>query len=238
MKTKVIKDIRLYESNQPNVSENSLPGELGKLMHSDTSFTFWAIRIARKLNELQFTLLEADHLYINFTNCLETDQLQISDRKPTSWIQYVDVQINFEEFNTKSLKEQENNVVEAIFRALNLIANEEQKNILDECLSIIKEQAKKTEIHYKTKETKSYKVEISYQIAPDDKTSVMLVKYIDKIVNIQQVFQFPIRFYEDVYALVDKINVVKNSIILIPKKSFKAELYSKFYQTPLHFELN
>ena len=45
----------------------------------------------------------------------------------------------------------------------------------------------------------------------------MLVKYINKIVNVEQVFQFPIQFYEDAHTLVDKISAKKNVIEIMPK---------------------
>ena len=64
--------------------------------------------------------------------------MHISDRKPISWIQYVDVHLDCEKFNIKFLEEQENKVVETIFKALNLIATEEQKPILASCFSVVK----------------------------------------------------------------------------------------------------
>lgn len=237
MKTKIIKDIRLYESNKPNISGNSLPRELGKLMHASITFTYWAIRIARKLNEMQFSLGEADHLYINFTNYGDINEFQISDRKPTSRIQYVDACIDFENFNQQSVEMQENDLVTYIFKALRLVTPENQHLTLSSCETIIKAQGKNTMIHYKTKEINTYKVDITYQIAPDDKTKLMLVKYTNKITNEQQYFQFPVRFYDDIYALVDTIKANKKQLEIFPKKSFRAELYNGYYKTPIVFNL-
>ena len=46
--------------------------------------------------------------------------------------------LDCEKFNIKFLEEQENKVVETIFKALNLIATEEQKPILASCFSVVK----------------------------------------------------------------------------------------------------
>lgn len=234
---KTIKDIRLYESNIPNVSGNSLPAELGKLIPSQVTFTYWTIRIARKLHEMQFSLGATDHLYINFSNCLQQDVFQVSDRKPAHWIQYVDVGMDFEKFKQKSLEEQENAVVNYIFKALQCVATADQQKILADCLTIIQKQGKKTIIHYKSKEVNSYRVRISYQIAPNDKLTLMLIDYTDKKTKEQQHFEFPVRFFEDIYALIDTVKVVNNRIEMLPKKSYKAELYNNSYHTPLLFQL-
>lgn len=108
---------------------------------------------------------------------------------------------------------------------------------MNSCEEIIKTQGKKTIIHYKSKEVNSYQVDISYQIQPDDKSTLMLVDYKDKKTNEQQHFEFPVRFFEDIYTLVNNIKVVNNRIEMLSKKSFKAESYNSFYKTPLKFEL-
>lgn len=127
MKPKIIKDIRLYESNIPNTSGNTFPDRLGKLMPSRVTFTYWAIRIARKLHEMQFSLGETDHLYINFSDCLQQDDFEISNRKPTNWIQYVNVEVDFDHFNQKSSEEQEVLIVNYIFKALQTVSTTNQK---------------------------------------------------------------------------------------------------------------
>ncbi len=48
---------------------------------------------------------------------------------------------------------------------------------------------------------------------------------------------FELKFFHDIYPLIDKIIFKENQIILIPKKSFGAELYNERYKTPIVMDL-
>lgn len=237
MKNKIIKDIRIYESNQPNNNGNALPRELGKIYISSPLLHFSATRIARKLNELEFTLNESDHLYINFTTVLPPNEIEISDRKPASWIQYVNIGLNQNSFYQISKESQDKLMINLIFKALNLIASESEFSKIKQCESDLEKMGKHLTIKFKTKQTTQYAIVVSYQIAPEDEDSLLIIQYQNRKNNHEHIFRQPIRFYEDAYSLVDKISVKNNRIEIQPKKSEIAMIETQYYTTPLVFNL-
>jgi hypothetical protein len=63
------------------------------------------------------------------------------------------------------------------------------------------------EIDYKTKETNLYKIEICYQINPKKTYKKIIVKYFDKRKETQNITTIDLYFYDDIFSLVDKIEV-------------------------------
>lgn len=238
VKPKVIKSINLYESNQPNTSGYSLPHDFGKIYISEPSFHFSATRIARKLNEIEFSLGDSDHLYLNFSPLLATDEIEISSRKPESWMLYINIGLDVESFNQLNTNEQEAKIIQLIFESLLKTSKPAERSKIETCKKEVEKYGKLLKINFKSKETKAYKITASYQIAPEDINSLLIISYFDKKTNEVQIFNQIIRVYEDAYALIKKITVKKNSIEIQAKNSFKAELYSDVYKTPLIFELN
>lgn len=238
MKLRAIKDIRLYESDEPNETGYALPRQLGRLLPASPSFSYSAQRIARKLHELQFSIGEADHLYLNFTSCLDAGLIQVSGRHPEKWLLYMDVGIDEVVFKQQSVEAQELWIIDTIFSVLESLCD---NNIQQEALLLGKEAWKtfgrEMKIHFKTKETLGYEVRVFYQIAPYEETAVLCIDYRNKKTGETRSFNCPLRFYEDAYALVDKIHVGKEHITISPKKSFRGELYTSYYQTPLYFNL-
>src|SRR5436190_1203761 len=55
MADRILRDIRFYESEKPNIEGQSMPNELGKLFIPTKDTNYIGQRIARKLNELKFT---------------------------------------------------------------------------------------------------------------------------------------------------------------------------------------
>ncbi len=78
---KIIKDIRFYESNWPNISGNSLPVNPGKIYNlSGVDLISRGQRIAGKLNGLKFVSGSFEYIYINLTTLLKDKQIEISGR--------------------------------------------------------------------------------------------------------------------------------------------------------------
>jgi hypothetical protein len=95
------------------------------------------------------------------------------------------------------------------------------------------------EIEAKRKETKSYTVVVSYKVNPSGATSCGLINY----KNIKDAQSFKRKFidlksYSDIYPLIDSITIKDGKIILKPRKSFKASLYTKAYTVPIEVEIN
>lgn len=94
-KRKLLADIRCYESDIPNVDGMGIPGEFGKIYPLDFKrFAPVLRRFILKLREMQVELPGFDHLYLNFTGCIEHGEIQGSQRSIDSyhpWYRYVDI---------------------------------------------------------------------------------------------------------------------------------------------------
>lgn len=90
--SKPISDIRLYTSRVPNADGHSLPGEFGS-----TALHIRLRRIAMKLRELDFSLGDFDHMYVNLTPRLPEGEIRLSQRsvlRETAWLRYVDAGVS------------------------------------------------------------------------------------------------------------------------------------------------
>ena len=91
MTIKRISDIRLFRGNVPNVDGQPQPALI-----DDKTLTMYPQRVAMKLRELNFSLGDFDHLYLNLTPCLTEGTVQLSARtvyRETAWYRYVDAGI-------------------------------------------------------------------------------------------------------------------------------------------------
>ena len=91
IKYKPICDIRLYRSNIENIDGNSLPESF-----ASPKLNIMITRMVMKLREKGFSLGDFDHLYINFTTCLEDGVLLPAKRsidRYHPWFRYYDIGI-------------------------------------------------------------------------------------------------------------------------------------------------
>lgn len=240
MADKIVKEIRYSESEMENIEGNSLPGNFGKIYKTGLDIVAIGQRIARKLNELKFVSGEFDHIDINFTTLLQHEEFRMSKRDVEKWLKYVDYGLSPSIFNTKTDTEKCDFIREATFKVLKCIYSSEAEKIetIAKVENLVHRFDTEMRIHYKTKETSSYKIDISYQIKPNGGSSKAIVEYLDKKQNSKGQAFFDLRFYDDIYPLVDTISVKESVIVLNPKKSFRAELYNERYKTPLQFPIN
>ncbi|MGN7810033.1 hypothetical protein [Flavobacterium johnsoniae] len=237
MPERIIKDIRYYESNEENIVGKKLPGNLGTLFNTKKEPTYIGQRIARKLNELKLVYGEVDHIYINLTTVLNENQIVISERKIDERIRYFDYGVNAVKFNSLSDHAKNSFIQQLTFKILKHISGDENLKKVNETEELISKFGTEITIFYKTKETTAYKINLFYQIKPNNNPSRIVVEYINKKDSSTKQGYFDINFYEDIYSLVDTISVVGKEIILKPKKSFRANLYSQRYNTPIKFEI-
>jgi|SRR3989339_319038 len=240
MADKIIKEIRYSESEIVNIEGNSLPGNLGKIYKAGFDIVAIGQRIARKLNELKFVSGEFDHIDINFTTVLQQDELTVSKRDVEKWLKYIDYGLSPCFFNAKTDSQKSDFIRNTTFNALKDIyfSDTEKLDTIAKVENLIHRFDTELRIHYKTKETSSYKIDISYQIKPNGGSSKAIVEYFDKKQNFKGQVFFDLHFYDDIYPLVDTISVKDNRVILSPKKSFRAEVYNERYKTPLQFTIN
>jgi hypothetical protein len=77
-----------------------------------------------------------------------------------------------------------------------------------------------------------------YQIAPKESFTKAIIEYQDKKTGSSHRTNFNLRFYDDIYPLVDTATLKDNKIILNPKKSFRADLYNERYKTPIELNIS
>jgi hypothetical protein len=227
MKNNIIKDIRYYFSDQPNENGNSLPsGEYFNRIIG-AKYSKYGTIISRKLNELEFVSGEYDHIYINYSICIEENKIIVSTRKPEKWIQYIDYGIKLNNLEKLNDKEKINFLINTTFMSLfELYKNNNEKMVI---LNNVKQQAEKEgdllKIKYKTKETKKWSINIFYQICPNGINETKCIIEYKDCNNKGFTKEINFKFYEYVYAIMDNITVKDGYIIISPKKSFKASSY-------------
>ena len=238
MMVRILKDIRYYESDNPNVAGQRMPQDLGGILKPTKDITYIGQRIARKLNELKFSFGEYDHIYINLTTELKENQIQISSRNIDKRIKYIDFGVNPLKFNTLTDEKRDEFIKFSTIEILRSISNDSNLQLVNETAKQLSDFETEIKIHYKTKETTAYKIDIYYQIEPKGSFTKAIVEYKDKKSDFYYSGTFGIEFYEDIYSLVDTITLKGNIIILTPKKSFRADMYNKRYKTPIELKMN
>lgn len=238
MADRIIKDIRLYESNKQNIAGESIPSELGTILIPTSDTNYIAQRIARKLNELKCTYGEFDHVYINLTSLLKENEINVSSRNIDKRIKYIDFGINPEKVNLLSDNEKDNFTKVLIFKSLEKISNDLNLNLIKQTKKLITEFDTEIKIYFKEKETNSYKIDIHFQIKPKNSSSRAVVKYWDKKNNLKYQGFILLEFYDDIYTLIDSVIVKDNILIFNQKKSFIADLSNKRYNTPIQLKIS
>ena len=123
MGTKLISDIRLFESNVPNTDGNRTPSYIGKIyMYDDMECLDVIQRLLFLLRYRGFGFDGFDHLYVNFTPCVPYGEVRDVNRyniREFSWYHYVDVGCDTEIFNAFSIEEKNSFVLESAGKALN-----------------------------------------------------------------------------------------------------------------------
>ena len=237
MADRILKDIRFYESENQNIEGQSMPNELGRLFIPTKDTTYIGQRIARKLNELKFSYGEPDHIYINLTTFLKENEIVVSNRNLDKRIKYLDFGINSGNLNSLSDIEKNNFIKSTTFKVLIQISNDTNLELVNQTEKLISEFDTEIKIHFKSKETSSFKIDIYYQIEAVNGGTKAIIEYTDKKNDFCSLTNYKLQFYEDIYSLVDTIGLTENTIILKPKKSFTADIHNERYKTPITLRL-
>ncbi len=238
MTERIIKDIRFYESDKQNVVGESMPQDLGHLFFPTKDTSYIGQRIARKLNELKFNYGEFDHIYINLSTFLKENEIVISNRNIDSRIKYIDFGINIQKLNSLLDVEKDIYIKSLTFKVLKKISSGLNLEIVQKTEKLITEFDTEIKIHFKTKETKAFRIDIYYQIESLIDGTKIILEYKDKKNNLYYFAHYKLQFYEDIYSLIDAISLTSGEIILKPKKSYIAEISNERYLTPITFKLS
>ena len=229
---KKILDIRYYSDRKLNSK-----GKYVSIFTIKKESLFQGARIARKLRELGFITGDFHHVYINFTDKLSHSEITISKKPCEKWFKYFDVGIDTKITNQFSSIDRQNFIEEKTFQVLSLI-NNNQQILIDQVKKELSLKGSEIEILHKYKETKSYKLKLTYQIHPKNSdNSIAKVYYHNKKTNNTFTSQIVLKFYEDIFFLASSISVNKGIIKLKPRSSFKAKIFNAKYNVPITIQI-
>jgi len=222
---KPIKDIRIYRSRIPNENGNPLPSE--SHLYGDPHQAIIR-RITMKLNELEFSMGEFDHLYINLTTCDVEEGVAFAKRsvdKYHPWFRYVDVQISEELYNKLDGTESEadfSDILRLLMVALNKAAPANDPKAAATILAAMGEaldQGEQMRVRYKEKQSATRKA-IIFLRCTDDGWFFPLLQVYDTEGNL--------RFEADLPKTIDllilgEIQVSAKRVTVKPRKDFLSE---------------
>jgi len=239
MDNRVIRDIRHYEL-RPDDYSGKFDGILGNVYTGSFEIQCIGQRISRKLNELKFITGDFDHLYIYLSNKLDNDSIVERNFEYDKQVKCFDFGQRVDEFNSLTDTEREKRINEITFKVLKWKFGQvkNDKELIGSIEKMIEREGREIIINYKHKETKDYRLNVGFQIAPTDNKSKIVVDYSTTKSGKQLRTTIDLNHYEDIYYLVDKIRVDGQKIIFQPKKTPKSELVTGRYTTPLTVDID
>lgn len=226
---KLIKDIRLFESDVPNIDGNATPYYMGKLYQYDHMECLEVIqRLLFLLRHRGFGFASFDHLYVNFTPCVPHGEVQNVNRnniQEFSWYEYVDVGCDIDLFNGCTKVEKNGFVLTGIQNAALLKAPQEQKQLFTDTFEEVLREGEHLLLPYKKKENESYTVEIFVRIN-DEVDFLPLIRVTDKAGAVKA--EQELRGYgrDEFISQIGTITIGKSSVRIQPRKNWYADFYS------------
>lgn len=166
MKEKKISDIRVYKSNIPNVDGSALPADI-----YNKKLNIVLHRIVMKLRESDFSLGEFDHLYINFTTCLDEDIILPAKRGRDpfhSWYRYYDIGVDVPFYSKLDFEQSSERIIGLVEKLLlqYFATDETRQKMIKSSIKDAISQKENMLMRYKVKETASRK-------------AVLYIRYLD-----------------------------------------------------------
>lgn len=244
MKWKLIRDIRYFETDKP-VQYGSVDvrylGTIYPVGTRDPLLWYLGDRYSQKLAEYGFKLPGYHHVYIVLTPLLPQGEASLKDVYLETWQQFVTVGMPAEEWVAADGERRFECLVNLTTDALHHLCGEYEitPEAVDRTGGEVLASKTELEIGAKQKETSSYTVRISYQIAPPGKQSVAYIEYRDKKRGREgKMVLTSLSDPDDIHFLVGSISVSKGVIRLSPRASFKASLHTRSYPTPLEVPID
>lgn len=227
-KQKLIKDIRLLESDVPNIDGNATPYYMGKLYLYDHMECLDVIqRLLFLLRHRGFGFNSFDHLYVNFTPCVPHGKVQNVNRyniREFSWYEYVDVGCDVSLFNTWTPEAKNTFVLEALKIAALLKASEEYKQLFTDTFEEVLREGERLLLPYKRKENDNYVVEILVRIN-DELDFLPMLRVTDKSGTV--IAEQELRSYgrDEFITQISTITIGKSYVKIAPRKNYDTEYY-------------
>ena len=222
----LVKDIRFFESNEPNESGFSFPSDIGKLYAFDSTECQEVIhRLLLLLRHKGFSLGEFDHLYLNLTTQLPHGEIVISNRidRYHKWYRFVDAGCDVQRFNGWETWKKCEFVLASIHRAIGLFTEAESARVVDECFEEVLRRGSELAIPYKEKQHDRYTVRVLVKIT-DDLDFIPVIRIINGDSPVREMILPP--YSRDPFILqFGSISIGKKSVRFVPRKCYEAEYY-------------
>ncbi len=228
MRINLIKDIRLFELNVPNVDGNPAPAYMGKIYPYDDMACLDVIqRLLFLLRHRGFSFGCFDHLYVNFTPCIPHGEVRDVNRyniREFAWYHYVDAGCDTDRFIGWSSEEKTAFVLEGIKQAALLKAPEEQRALVADAFDEVLQTGAQLLLPYKQKENGDYTVEVFTRITDDlDFIPLIRVKGKDGAPKVEQELWCYGR--DEFISQIGTISIGKSSVRIAPRKNWYADFY-------------
>ena len=225
---KLIKDIRLFESDVPNIDGNATPYYMGQLYQYDHMECLDVIqRLLFLLRHRGFGFTSFDHLYVNFTPCIPHDVVKNVNRyniREFSWYEYVDVGCDVRLFNGWAGNEKNAFVLEGIKNAALLKAPREQKQLFTDTFNEVLREGDRLLLPYKKKENNDYTLEIFVRIN-DELDFLPLLRVTDKAGAVKAELELRSYGRDEFITQIGTITIGKSSVRIVPRKNWDTEYY-------------
>jgi hypothetical protein len=230
---KLIADIRYYENPGRTEYGNVRHDSLGTLYPIPfRSFGAIGDRFACKLRERAFSLPGFDHVYLILTPTLPPGVVEPSTLNLDTRIRYVDVGLSPDQWNSLDDDSKHDHIVDLTSAAISAFTG--YADTLASVAADLKRYRSQLEVIVKTKETASYRVDVSFQIRPLQEQSMAFVSYFDKRTGQRgRTTLTKLLSADDVYPLCGTIRVRDNRITITPRSSSKAAIITRKYTVPL-----
>lgn len=225
---KLIKDIRLFELDVPNVDCNPTPYYIGKIYHYDHMDCLDAIQqLLFLLRHRGFCYDGFDHLYLNFTPCVPHGEIRDVNRhniREFSWFQHVDIGCDVEQFNGWTLAAQTAFILDAARKASIMKASEEMGQIFENTFDEVTEKRATLLLPYRRKENDNYVVEILVRIN-DELDFLPLIRVTDKAGAVKAEQELRSYGRDEFITQISTITIGKSYVKIAPRKNYDTEHY-------------
>lgn len=226
---KLIRDIRLFELDVPNIDGNAAPSRyIGKIFEYDQIDCLDVIqRLLFLLRHRGFCFSDFDHLYVNFTPCVPHGEVRDVNRyniREFSWYHYVDAGCDAERFNSRDMTGKTAFILEAVRKAVLLMAPEEQRTLFADTFDEVLRNGEKLLLPYKRKENSDFIVEVFVRINDEvDFLPLIRVTNRDGTVMAEQILRAYGR--DEFISQIGTITIGKHSVRIAPRKNWHAEFH-------------
>lgn len=236
VKPKPLKDIRYAESIDVPGPGKPLPSGTTELVGIPKAAHRIGQRVACMLNAEGFSVGTYDHVYIAFTPALPEKKIVPTGFGVEQWQRYVACGVA-QSFKSLAEEEKMRFIESATFDVLRAL-RPEQSPSLDSVYDRLKKFGARARILRAAKDTKDYHFDVSFDVPPWQETAYLYVTALNTASGeITQATPFPLSDFDDAFPLVSSITFAKGILRLNPRKSFRAGLSTRNYQTPIQFNV-